>query len=317
MYSFGVYEFSRTRSEALTVGGQQINQLLHRRALSTPADRSVTSPNIDTLYSSAFLDLSAGPVEVSTPEAPTRYHSIAFMNAFTDNIAYLGSRATGGKAGRFWIVGPEWAGDVPAGATVVRADTNDIWMLGRTLVAGPEDLEAAYKVQSGISIGAAPEAGTVAPSIEAPPRAPDAPTFLRVVNQMLGRSPTTAGRTKRAADFTACGVQPGNLQAWDDLSSEVQELWNAEMPGAMDSLRRRTRQADLNDGAWRSAPPSVGNFGENDELRARVALSGLAALSAQEATYFVTARDSTGQGLDGKRAYTFTLPPGGVPVYAF
>ncbi len=317
MYGFGVYEFARTRSEALTLDGQQINSLLQRRVLSTPADRSVTSPNIDTLYSSAFLDLSAGPVEVSTPEAPTRYHSVAFMNAFTDNIAYLGSRATGGKAGRFWIVGPEWSGDVPAGVTLVRADTNDIWMLGRTLVTGPEDLEAARKVQSGISIDAAPEMGAVSAAIEAPARVPDAPTFLRVVNQMLGRSPTTVGQAKRAASFAACGVRPGNMSAWDNLSPEIQELWNAEMPSAMDSLRRRTRRADLTDGAWRSAPPNVGNFGENDELRARIALSGLAALSAQEATYFVTARDSAGQSLDGRRAYTFTLPPGGVPVEAF
>lgn len=312
MYGFGVYEVARTRHKALTVGGQAVNQLHHRRTRSTPKDRSVTSPNIDTLYSSAFLDLSGGPVELRTPDAPLRYHNIAIMNAFTDNIAYFGSRTNGGTAGGFWIVGLDWNGSAPSDAELVRTDTNDVWLLGRTLVAGPSDLDAALAVQDEISIAALAQEEAELSSTQAIVRAPDAETFLRVVNETLGRSPVTIGQAQRASRFRACGIQPGNLNAWLALNPQEQELWTSQLPILLDNLRRRTRRSDVEDGAWRKAPPGVGNFQENDELRARIALSGLGALSAEEATYFLTARDTQGQPLDGSRAYKFTLPPGGV-----
>jgi len=62
IYLFPYYEMYRTRwnatvNEANPVRGK-LNRFLHVPVLATPRSRAVTTPNTDTLYSSAWLDLS-------------------------------------------------------------------------------------------------------------------------------------------------------------------------------------------------------------------------------------------------------------------
>lgn len=100
-YGFPLYEFARTAQDRTrAVGGSPgtLNTIAHRAQLQDHTSRQVTGPNNDTIYSSAFLELSGGPVELSAPTDLERYFSIAFMDAFTDNFAYIGARATGGGA---------------------------------------------------------------------------------------------------------------------------------------------------------------------------------------------------------------------------
>ena len=69
----------------------------------------VTTPNNDTLYATSFLDLSQGPVMLTIPALPRRYHSAALMALNTDNVAVIGTRS-GGQGGRYAIVGPGFKG---------------------------------------------------------------------------------------------------------------------------------------------------------------------------------------------------------------
>src|SRR5262245_53629246 len=94
-YAFPLYEFARTEQERTgAVEGKTgtLNRLAHRATLADHASRQVTAPNNDTIYSSSFMDLAGGPLEVSAPSSAGRYYSVAFMNAFTDNFAYIGTR---------------------------------------------------------------------------------------------------------------------------------------------------------------------------------------------------------------------------------
>jgi hypothetical protein len=122
---FPVYEMVRTRQETLARGkatGQGgVNRFAHRRGLSDHTARGVTTPNNDTLYSSAWLDLSTGPVLLDVPASRDRYLSVALMDLFSDNFFYAGTRASGGRAGRFLVAGPSWRGAVPPGVQLVRS----------------------------------------------------------------------------------------------------------------------------------------------------------------------------------------------------
>lgn len=316
LYGYAVYEFTRT-AFAATERGRPRNTLGHRTVLSDHTHRAVTAPNLDTLYSSAFLELSGGPMEVVTPEATDRYHSITFMNAFTDNFAVLGTRTTKGHSVRAWIVGPEWNGEAPEGVQLVRSDTNDVWMLGRTLVAGPEDLEAAKRVQAQISLAPVAGRGSIKPIVTATVPVPDAPLFIAAVNEMLGRSPTGVGQERRAAAFASAGIKPGDPDAWSTMSEPLRAAWTARLPDMIDNLRRSSEELMVTSKGWRASPAEVGNFGDNDALRASIALWGLAALPAEEAGYFRASRDEGGEPLDGNKAYEFRLSPEGVPADAF
>jgi len=83
------------------------NQLRNIPRVFTPEDKAVQVPNSDTPYSMIGLDLRAEPIVITVPPiAKERYFSIQFIDDYTHNFAYLGSRTTGNDGGSFLIAGP-------------------------------------------------------------------------------------------------------------------------------------------------------------------------------------------------------------------
>jgi hypothetical protein len=84
-----------------------INTLYNTNTVYTAADKTVQTPNSDTPYSFAFLDLRAEPWVLTLPAIEKdRYHSVQLVDLYTYNTGYLGTRATGNKGGNFLIAGP-------------------------------------------------------------------------------------------------------------------------------------------------------------------------------------------------------------------
>ena len=77
------------------------------------------SPNNDTLYSRAWVYLKDEPIILTVPAISDRYYSMEIIDFMGDNFAYVGTRATGTKAGNFAIVGPGWTGALPVGVTAL------------------------------------------------------------------------------------------------------------------------------------------------------------------------------------------------------
>jgi hypothetical protein len=320
LYAYGPYEFARTvqRLTAPTQPGgpSRVNRLVQRDTLADYASRNVTAPNNDTIYGSAVLDLAAGGIGLTVPDNHERYFCVAFLDQFTDNFAYIGTRATGGKGGQFWIVGPGWRGQTPEGFTLIRAPSNDVWLLARTLVSGPEDLPAARLFQRGIMLSVAPDR----PFRPFVVRAVDPVTpsnLIGVVNELLGRSPVDRGQARRAVKFGEVGIRPGVADAWNQLSPEVQALWQPALTDGLARLRKQFLEQNKIVNGWAYPPSTLGNFGDDDLSRAAVALGGLAALDSREATYLTSVTDSAGEVLSGAHQYRWRLPPGGVPAAAF
>lgn len=109
LYGLPLIEMATTRARALSGRGGTpagLNRFGHTRQLAGPQSRGVTAPNNDTLYSSAWLDLTQGPVTLTVPATGDRYISVAGMNMFTDNDFVLGTRTSGGAGGTYTIAGP-------------------------------------------------------------------------------------------------------------------------------------------------------------------------------------------------------------------
>jgi hypothetical protein len=308
-YGFPLYEMARTGQNRARQPG--LNRLGQRATLADHTSREITAPNNDTVYSSAELELSGGPVELVSPTDTKRYFSIAFMDAFTDNFAYIGTRATKGQGGRFWVVGPQWIGTAPEGVTLIRSSTNDVWMLGRIVVDGPEDLAAAKALQQHITLRPVTE-HAARPYGVACTKSEDPANFLGVVNDMLARSPGGKGQTARASRFASFGVGAGVTP-----SAEQIELWRAYIPSGVQKLKDKFLFRDQVVNGWGYQEKGVGNFGTNDYLRAAVALGGLAALGEEEAMYFQATQEVSGAPLTGAGKYVWRVPPGGVPADAF
>lgn len=310
-FGFAPYEMLRTRqlqsSRVAEAGlGTGINALIPRVTLADAGTRDVTTPNNDTLYGSAWLDLSQGPVFFTVP-ALGRYHSASLMSITSDVVAVIGTRSNGSNGGRYAIVGPNWRGDLPAGVEMVRSRSNDAWLLVRVVVNGEADLAAAADGLTRFTLSAVNGA---TPLDLAVPARPDGKTFLSVVNTAIERSGDEL-LVARAAQFADQGIG----KPWDQLSPEQQKLWNDSLPALVHELKGGLTAGKGIDG-WVYPPFNMALYGDDDDLRSLVALGGLAALPRVEAVYVSARSDGEGRPLTGDKSWRVKIP-GKLPVGAF
>ena len=72
--------------------------------------RDIAAPNPDTLYTTAWIDLSRAPYILGIPNSKGRYYLMPILDAWTNVVASPGSRTTGTAAQRYIITGPNWTG---------------------------------------------------------------------------------------------------------------------------------------------------------------------------------------------------------------
>lgn len=317
-YGFVIWEIARTRHTDLTQSDPALritpNTAWHDRRLCDHRARWITTPNNDTLYSRAWIDLTHGPVRVQVGAMPAqRYWSVAFMDAYSNNFAMIGTRLDGTGPVTLTLVGPHHAGVLPEGR-ILRAPGKDVWLFARWIVDGPDDLPNAWAMQDGLQV----TPGAAAQPARAVPMNPTEPAdFLAVVNEQLARNPAPLADAPLLTRCAAVGLIPGEVDAWSRLAPEVREAWNARIVAAHTEVRRSIPRLAIDVQGWKVRGPEIGNFGCAYASRAAIALGGLAALEPIEAVYASRALDEHGQRFDGRRGHRLRIPPGGLPTDAF
>ena len=134
------------------VGFGPMNTFTHMRAFPPPEFKAVPWANLDTLYSLAWLDLTEGPLIISTPDTGDRYYLLPIQDMWTDVFAVPGKRTSGTQAGHFAVVPPGWQGELPADVSRIQATTPMAWVIGRTQTDGVHDYASVHPVQDGFGI---------------------------------------------------------------------------------------------------------------------------------------------------------------------
>ena len=297
----------------------------------TPADTAVQTPNSDTPYSMLGADLRAEPLVLLVPPMEKdRYYSLQFIDGYTYNFAYVGSRTTGNDGGAYLLAGPEWNGEKPEGIQeVIKADTDFVLVAYRTQLLGPDDLENVTKIQAGyraqpLSTFLKEEAPEPAAAIQWPtPLTPEEQkTSLRFFDLMdfqLKYAPTLPSEKDIRDRFAALGLTGDGTFSSEELSPEMAEAFKAGMADAWAEFTALKK-----DKIDTGAVPMGEMFGSREQLSANYlyrmagAVVGIYANSAEEAMYPVLSTDSDGQPLTGADRYTLTFGPGQLPpVNAF
>lgn len=307
LYALPLIEIASTRARGLSVGSK-INVFGHMRNLANHTSRAVTTPNNDTFYSTAQVDLSAGPVTVTLPAAGDRYISLQLMDAYTNSFAILGTRTTGPHGGTFTLVGPN---DPAEGRSVVRCPTNHVWALARILVDGADDAEAARAVQRGVSMQG--------PAVEmvqtfANRGAGWADYFESAARLMKANPPPVTDRAILEV------MAPLGLDDFDAARFSPEEA--AAIEAGVAEARVASRKGGLGGaafvGGWSYPSARLGDFGQDYGYRAAVALSGLAALPPVEAMYMRAEGPLPRALFDGTKAWRLHFAADGLlPVNSF
>ncbi|MDR7230186.1 hypothetical protein J2X45_001267 [Caulobacter sp. BE264] len=290
LYALPLIEMATTRARLLKSPGAAINTLSHTRTLSDHKARWVTTPNNDTLYSSAFLDLTTGPATLTIPPLGKRYYSVAVMDMFTNNNVVLGTRTVGGEGGTFTLVGP---GQASSGPNPTRIATPHAWLLIRTLTDGGEDLAAAHKAQDGFSLKGA----TPAPVAAYAARDAQPADYFATARALLASDPappTDQRILKRTAAFLGTGP-------YDEVAAA-----KGVQQARMITLLAQGRQTFVN--GWSYPRPNLGDYGQDYIYRAIVALQGLGALPVAEALYMKAAGDDGAGTFTGDGPYRLSMP---------
>ena len=276
-----------------------VNQFTHTRRLRGPEDKEVVTPNNDTLFTNAWLDLSGGPLIIDVPEMGSRYWVLGFLDAWTNPWAYAGRRTTGGEAQRLFVHGPGWTGVIPEGMHGIRSPGDDVWIIGRILVDDtPEDLARVHALQDRFAIrrlDGTPALSRVDCLLEnRDTGVPDASEYVRVLEPML-----------------ECNPPPVPVAGWppalDQLPGALLDVYTA--------LRDCAQPSELG-GGWTTAVSVRDSFGDDIETRARVARNWIGTLGIDEAMYIMAEVDAAGEKLTGSRRYVLRFPPGGMPQVA-
>ena len=76
------------------------NTVLNEARVFTYKDTSIVTPNSDTPYSLVQMDLRAEPIVLCVPKVEKgRYYTFEIADLYSQNFAYIGSRATGNDPG--------------------------------------------------------------------------------------------------------------------------------------------------------------------------------------------------------------------------
>ena len=302
-------------------------QFAHWRSFPDPTVR-LAGANLDTLYSTAWLDLSSGPYVLHLPDVPNRFYMMPVIDGWTEMAGNPGTRTTGDKAGDYAITGPQWNGILPAGIKQIKSGTNMVWLIGRTFSTGtPQDLAAVHAIQDQYTLvplalygkpRQAPATGVVDPTIDmkTPPRDQidtlDAATFFKRLALLMKSNPPTPRDAPMVASLERLGVA-GDFDFAKLPAAVAEGLSRVPEAARKKIIAHYAGQHMANGWIVTKGLYGSGRYGTDYLQRALIAYVGAGGNVPEDATYPIARLDADGKLLDGANRYVLHFTKADIP----
>ena len=309
-----------------------MGQFIRARTYPDAKFRDVTAPNADTLYTTAWFDLSKEPWIISVPDMKGRYFLLPMLDGWTDVFQVPGKRTTGTGAQTFAITGPGWSGELPKGVTEYKSPTSLVWLLGRIYSTGtPEDYKAVHALQdkmTAVPLSSwgkpyTPEPGKVDPAIDMKTAVReqvdklDANAYFKLLAELLKTNPPNADDAPMVAKLAQIGIVPG--QDFDPSKLDpavVKGMAKAPKPAQeqiMAWLKEGVVAGDFKvENGW-AFTTKAGTYGTSYLQRALVTAIGLGANRPQDAIYPTSTGPDLVKKYDGSKKYVMRFEKGQTP----
>lgn len=310
---------SSINTETPVTGRAPINQLIHAKKLADAQSKLVVTPNVDTVYTQAWLDLSAEPMVYVMPEAD-RFFNVQVLDGWTNTAAVLE------KAGTYAFTVPGWEGKLPDGVTRVEVPTSMVWLIARVVLSGQEDFPNVYAIQRKMNLMplsayrqggdyVAPKGAYTAENDFVPVEkvlSMGPKEFFDKANTLMLANPPAAADADVLKRFSAINIGPGLAFDTSILPGDIAARWTEMLQQLRGKLVAGAANYSVKLGQWQYFDAPIGDFGTEYTYRALVALAGLGANTVNVAIYPKTGTDNTGAALTGEKKYVLhfdTMPP--------
>ena len=333
IYGYPLVTMDMTRKQmtnvAVPAGTQApMGQLVKMRAYPDASYRTVTAPNADTLYTTAWLDVSREPWILSVPDMGDRYYLLPMLSGWTEVFQVPGKRTTGGKAQKYAITGPGWSGQLPDGITEYKSPTGLVWLLGRIYCTGtPEDYKAVHALQDKFSLvplSSYGESYTPLPGevdnnfdMQKPVRdqvdAMGIYEYFTYLARLMKANPAAAEDAPLVARMAQIGLVPGQDFDSSKLDAFDKEAIRAIPKAAQLKIMDYFKHAGERVNGWMFTT-KTGLYGTDYIQRALITAIGLGANRPQDAVYPTGEKDADGKDFDAASSkYVMHFDKGQMP----
>jgi hypothetical protein len=308
-----------------------MNIFVNVPAYPTAEMKTVVRPNFDTLYSSAWLDLTKEPMVVSVPNTGGRYYLLPMLDMWTDVFASPGWRTTGTEAQRFLVTPPGWTGTAPAGVTQIKASTPYVWIIGRIKTDGPADYEPVHKIQAGLKLRPLSQMGNddwkpaptkINPDVDmkAPPKEQvdkmSAGEFFAYAAELLKLHPPHFTDQPIIARMERIGIEPGKSFDIEKVDAAIKNGLETAPENAQKLMAWKLPTLAQVVNYWSMNTNTMGVYGNYYLKRAIITQQGLGANVPEDAIYPLNLGDKNGKPLDGTNNYTIHFDKSELPPVA-
>ena len=334
VYGYSLVTMDMTRKQMTNVpapdaGHAPMGQLVRMRTYPAVDYHAVTAPNADTLYTTAWIDVTAEPWVFSVPDMGDRYYLLPMLDGWTNVFQVPGKRTTGGKAQKYAITGPGWSGTLPAGVTEYKSPTGLVWILGRIYCTGtPEDYAKVHALQDKFSLVPLSSYGkTYTP----PPNEVDASfdmkkavrdqvdalsvdDYFNYLAKLMKTNPPAPADAPMVEKMKSIGLEPGKDFDPSKLGAFDREAIKGVPKLAQVKIMEYFKKAAEPVNGWVYITHNIGIYGTDYTQRALVTAIGLGANRPQDAVYPTSDKDTDGHDYDGaSNKYVMHFDKGQMP----